>query len=182
MSGVSVDNTRVAAVAGASLLAVDNDLSVETNWSRGLQVSQDVESVGDGGSGALCPAGAAVARNVLVLGPRHVVLAVHVSPVNILRQVLSLVQVPSIGSGLNLTTGEVSVLNTAAVFLLGQESIVLITSTDWLRELVDSLIVVFAALLLVLAEAQVVWSNYPDIQSGTAFITQCRSLSTRAAV
>ena len=43
-------------------------------------------------------------------------------------------------------------------------------------------LLIFAALLLVYAEAQVVWSNYPDIQSGKAFITQLRSLSTRAAV
>lgn len=43
-------------------------------------------------------------------------------------------------------------------------------------------LLLFATILVVFAEAQVVWSNYPDIQSGNVFFIQLRSQSTQEEV
>jgi hypothetical protein len=61
--------TRVATVARAASISVDDLLSVQSNGCWVLQVKENVEAVSKGGSGALSPAGAAVLWNVLILAP-----------------------------------------------------------------------------------------------------------------
>jgi hypothetical protein len=79
---VLVNLSGVATIAATSSLAIDDSLGVKTDWGGVLQLIQDVESVSDGAGSALSPAWAAVARNVLILVPGHVVTTVHISPVN----------------------------------------------------------------------------------------------------
>jgi hypothetical protein len=64
---VLINSAGVATVAGATSLAVHNNLSVEGDRGGTLQAVKDVESVSDGRCGTLSPAGAAVLGNVLVL-------------------------------------------------------------------------------------------------------------------
>ena len=56
--GELVDATWVSTVAGATGLAVDDNLSIETNWCGFLvgALVEDVESVSNGRGGSLCPA------------------------------------------------------------------------------------------------------------------------------
>lgn len=56
---------------------------------------------------------------MLVLVPGHVVLSVHVSPVNVQGEVLSGVNFPSVGGGLDNL--KLSLSNTAATLGLGEE-------------------------------------------------------------
>ena len=51
-----VDTTWVSTLARATSTAVDNDLSIETNWSWVLVSEHDVESISKGGGGTLSPA------------------------------------------------------------------------------------------------------------------------------
>jgi hypothetical protein len=66
---ILVDCSGVASVARASFLAVDNNLSIKSDWGRDFKVSEDVESVSDGRSGTLSPAGSAILGDMLVLAP-----------------------------------------------------------------------------------------------------------------
>lgn len=86
---ILVNFNRISAVARATFVTVDNDLSIKTDWRRTCVPIQDVESVSDGGGGSLGPARATIARNVLVLVPRHVVHTVHISPVPSWWQILT---------------------------------------------------------------------------------------------
>jgi hypothetical protein len=125
-SGVSVlvDISGVTTVAGATSWAVDDSLGAETNRGVSLQASEDVETIGNGGGGALGPAWSAVLGNVLVLVPWEVGLTVHVSPVNVGGDVIGGVDFPSAGHGLDFTTSEGSRLNTAATQHFGEEGLV----------------------------------------------------------
>jgi hypothetical protein len=66
---ILIDCSGVASVARASFLAVYNNLSIKSDWGRDFEVSEDVESVSDGRSGALSPAGSAILGDMLVLAP-----------------------------------------------------------------------------------------------------------------
>ena len=81
---VLINSTGIATVAGATSLAVNNNLSVEGDRGGTFQAVEDVKSVSDGRCGTLSPAGAAVARNVLVFVPGHVVASIHIPPVDLL--------------------------------------------------------------------------------------------------
>lgn len=118
------DSGGVATIAGTTSLAVDNDLGVEAN-RRGTasQIIQNLEAISDRRSATLRPARATITGNVLVLVPRHVVLTIHVPPVNIGRKIILAVDVPSIRSGLHVVTvGEISMFDTATAGL-GEETI-----------------------------------------------------------
>mmetsp|Transcript_33464 Transcript_33464/g.41158 ORF Transcript_33464/g.41158 Transcript_33464/m.41158 type:complete len:246 (+) Transcript_33464:304-1041(+) len=103
---VFIHHFGVSSVAGSTSLAVDNDLGGEGHGG-GLSVVvvsevHDVESVSERRGGALCPARAAVLRDVLVLGPRKQVVGLVSrlvsAPVQGLRQRLrSLEQLPASG-------------------------------------------------------------------------------------
>lgn len=67
-----VDIRSESAIAAPTSLAVDHDLWREGNIRPGA-IAGDVDAIGDGGGTALCPAAAAVDRDVLVLRPREVV-------------------------------------------------------------------------------------------------------------
>jgi len=56
LKGIFVNLGRVATVAGATSLAVNDDLSVEANGSVTLQTEVDVESVSESRGGTLSPA------------------------------------------------------------------------------------------------------------------------------
>ena len=103
---VFVNFSGVATIAAAASLTVDNSLSVETDRSGVLKLVQNVESISEGARRALSPAGAAVARNVLVLVPGHVVASVHVSPVNGSGKEVNGKGLPRSGSLLNWAIGE----------------------------------------------------------------------------
>jgi len=96
--GKLVNLSGITAIARASSLAVDDDLSVKANWGWCLEVIQDVEAVSYGRSCSLGPAGSAVLGNVLVLVPGQVILAIHVSPVSNWRVFLK--NVPGVGNRL----------------------------------------------------------------------------------
>jgi hypothetical protein len=147
---VLVHFTGVTSIAGATFLAVNNNLGVKTNGGVALKIVEDVESISDSGGGTLSPAWAAVLRNVLVLGPRHVVLAVHVSPVDDSGVVLRSVEVPCVGRGLDLGAIERGNLNAAASFSLGKEIISdVVFGVKGLRELVHSFVVKGSVLFFV---------------------------------
>jgi hypothetical protein len=77
---------------------------------------------------------------VLVLGPRHIIPTIHVSPVNIFREVYSLVKIPSMGYVLPVATNKGSLLNTASVGSLGEEGLFGL-SVSSLGELINGIIV-----------------------------------------
>jgi len=83
---IFIDQCRVATVTTAASLTVNNSLSIKTNRGSTIQVIQNVESVCKSRGCTLSPAGATIARDVLVLVPRHVVTTVHISPIYILWQ------------------------------------------------------------------------------------------------
>jgi len=66
---ILVDSSGVASIAGASHLAVYNNLGVKSNWALLFEVCEDIESVSDGRCGSLSPARSAILGNVLVLVP-----------------------------------------------------------------------------------------------------------------
>ena len=74
----------ISSIAGSSCLAIDDDLGVEANWGSLLasHTIHDVESISDSRCGTLCPARAAVLRDMLVLIPGEIVYSVLVSPVD----------------------------------------------------------------------------------------------------
>lgn len=78
--GISIDSSSVTSVAAASSLAVDDGLGWEGDIWPG-SVSGDIDSVSNRAGGSLCPAGAAVCGNVLILVPWEIVDAANVSPV-----------------------------------------------------------------------------------------------------
>lgn len=106
MECVFVNLSGVATIAAAASLTVDNSLSVQTDRSGVLKLVQNVKSISEGARGALSPAGAAVARNVLVLVPGHVVTSVHVSPVNGSGEKVNGKCLPRSGSLLNWAISE----------------------------------------------------------------------------
>ena len=75
-----VDTSRVSSVAGTSSVAVDGDLRGKRYLRPGV-VSEDIDSVSEGGQRTLGPAGPTVDGDVLVYGPTHEVPSAHVSPV-----------------------------------------------------------------------------------------------------
>lgn len=77
---VLVGAEKVAAIAGASSVAIDDDLRRESVLGE-LTIVLDVESVGEGRGGSVSPAGTAVDGDVLVSGETEVVGAINVSPV-----------------------------------------------------------------------------------------------------
>ena len=66
---ILVDCSGVASIARASLLAVNDYLSIKSDRGRYFEVSKDVESVSDGRRGTLSPARSTVLGDVLVLVP-----------------------------------------------------------------------------------------------------------------
>ena len=46
--GILIDSSGISTIARASSLAVDDNLSVKTNWGCGLEIVQDVEAVSNG--------------------------------------------------------------------------------------------------------------------------------------
>jgi hypothetical protein len=113
---VRVDTTGVTTVARASSLSVDNHLGVDGDGGDGRELVQDVESVSDGRGRSLSPARSAVLRDVLVLAPGKVVDSVHVSPVDVGRNIFLLNFIPGVGSGLNSTFDiERGLLDTASL-------------------------------------------------------------------
>jgi len=79
---------------------------------------------------------------VLVLGPGHVVLSVHVSPVDVGGDVLSLVEVPSVGGEFDLGATEIGNLNTAASLGLGEEVLRDVAlGCEGLGEVVDGVVI-----------------------------------------
>jgi len=87
---------------------------------------------------------------VLVLGPGHVVSAVHISPVNRLGEhVCGPIALPGVGSGLVGTVGEGGLGDTASR-VLGKEFLILESGVVLgLRERVDGLVVQGVVLLFV---------------------------------
>lgn len=87
---------------------------------------------------------------MLVLVPRHVVLTVHVSPVNVGGEIGSLDHVPSVGDILLFTTLKKGSFNTTAIHSLWQE---VISNVSWrvygLGHGVDLLIVKDGVFLLI---------------------------------
>lgn len=77
--GIDVHFSGVAAVAGSSSLAVDNDLGGKVEL-RPSVVSGDVDPVSDGAGGSVSPARAAVDGDVLVAAPRKIVSSADVAP------------------------------------------------------------------------------------------------------
>ena len=85
-----IGNTMVASIlvhhdmpptaAAAGICAVDDFLNREVG-GRPRPLADNIEAVGEGGSGSYSPAGAAVDRDVLVPGGARVVDTAHVSPV-----------------------------------------------------------------------------------------------------
>mmetsp|Transcript_12625 Transcript_12625/g.21241 ORF Transcript_12625/g.21241 Transcript_12625/m.21241 type:complete len:592 (+) Transcript_12625:45-1820(+) len=123
LEGELVDASGVSSLAGASGSAVDDGLGVEADGG-GVQVSEhDVESVGEGGGGALGPAGAAVDGDVLVLVPGEEVGSVDVSPVNVLGDLLGGELLPGVDLEGLLAVLEEGLLDSAAG--LGEEEVLL---------------------------------------------------------
>lgn len=112
--GISVHISWVSTIAGASSLAVDDDLSVKTDRSGGLEVIKDVKAVSNCRGSTLSPARSAVLGNVLVLVPRQVILAIHVSPVNNCGQRVIAVDVPRVGGRLKRTILECGFFDSAS--------------------------------------------------------------------
>jgi len=86
----------------------------------------------------------------LVLGPRHVVLAVFVAPINFTREVTWCVEVPRVGRVFDLTFGEEGVFDTAAS-LGGEQAFELFfffTFSCGLREGIDGLVIKLRFLFL----------------------------------
>ena len=152
---ILVNSCRISTIARASSLAVDNNLSVETNGSCSLEIVQNIEAVSNRWSSSLCPAWAAIFWNVLILVPWKVILTVHVSPVNRGWNILK--DVPSVWDIFQLSANEFSICNTAIV-LLGsfKEAIRFFCGNNvgssrrvinWLREWIDSLVVLWVCFL-----------------------------------
>mmetsp|Transcript_26622 Transcript_26622/g.50438 ORF Transcript_26622/g.50438 Transcript_26622/m.50438 type:complete len:575 (-) Transcript_26622:2051-3775(-) len=77
---VAVGGSGHAALAGSSSVEVDEDLGGQVD-DGSLSSVHDVEAIGEGGRNPLCPAAAAVLRDVLVLVPGDKVGAVDIAPV-----------------------------------------------------------------------------------------------------
>jgi len=80
--GVLVDLSGVATIARTSSLSINDDLSINRNRRSCLELVEDVKSVSNSRGTSLSPARSTVARDVLVFGPREVILSVDVSPVD----------------------------------------------------------------------------------------------------
>jgi hypothetical protein len=79
---------------------------------------------------------------MLILGPGHVILTVHVSPVYVCWKIFRLKEVPSMWNILLLTTSECSSLNTTTFFGLWEEVLRNISSFPFrLREGVNSVVI-----------------------------------------
>ena len=87
--GVGVHGIRKSASARAASRAVDDFLLREID-RRPLALAHQIDTVRKRGCGGLRPARSAVLRNVLVLVPRRVVVAVDVADVVALRKILRL--------------------------------------------------------------------------------------------
>ena len=148
---IPVHEARVATIARATSLAIDDDLGVESNRGCSKITIKDVKSVSNGRSGALGPAGTAVARDMLILVPRQVVLSIHVPPVSDVREVILSNHIPSVGREFDLGTVEVCLSNTAATSRGGILKGVLRVSrfVSWLREIVNGVIVLGIVLLFI---------------------------------
>jgi hypothetical protein len=90
-----VDTHGVTTVAITTSLTVDDGLRRKSSLRIGV-VSQNVDSVSQSRGGSLGPAGSAVLRNVLVLGPGDVVDTVDVSPIPRGGEVFSLDVAPGL--------------------------------------------------------------------------------------
>ena len=99
----------------------------------------------------MSPAGATVLRDVLVLVPGEIVGAILVSPVELLRDLLSAEKLPAVRGVLDLTVGEGGLADTAA-FPPRQESLrnvdTCIGIELYLWHRVDSLVILRVVLLL----------------------------------
>jgi len=105
----------ITTVARSALLAIDDNLGVNTNGGWGLEVVEDVKAVSNSRGGALSPTGSAVFGNVLVLIPGQVVFAVHVSPVS--DWWVFLKDVPGVGDRFFLSISELCKRNATVVLL-----------------------------------------------------------------
>lgn len=86
---------------------------------------------------------------MLILVPRHVVAAVHVSPVNLGGEEVNRDKIPGGGGVLDGALSEGSFGNTAALNLIEEGAILVVASFELrLRERVNGLIVVGVVLLL----------------------------------
>jgi hypothetical protein len=157
-----IDTTGVATLARSTSLTVDNDLSVEANRRGVVVLEEDVESIGKGGSRSLSPAGSAIDRDVLVLGPGEVVGTVHVSPVPVGRCFSTLKLLPrGNGKGL-LTTLEERLGNTASVLLLHEAGFLL----HGLISTIESSGVLVARIVLLIICGDVLLVGSPGIGRG----------------
>ena len=104
-----IDSTWVSTVARSTIwFAVDDGLGRQSDGSCGSgKAEHDVESIGNSGGGTLRPAGTAVNGNVLVFVPGKVVRSVHVSPVDISRDISSSEEFPRSGFGVLLASGKI---------------------------------------------------------------------------
>jgi len=85
---------------------------------------------------------------MLILCPGKIVLTIHVSPINILRKVACLVNIPSMRGILDLRSIKMSYGNTAAIHNFRKECVlfssIIRSRKYWLGEWINSLIVELA--------------------------------------
>jgi len=120
---VKVDFSGVTTVARATSVAVDDSLGVEADGGGEGKVGVDVESISEGGGGALSPAGSTVSGDVLVLVPGKVVSSVVVSPVDSGGNIEGVHNSPGAGSDVTLTFSESRLGDTASLGLVLIEEI-----------------------------------------------------------
>lgn len=143
--------SRVAAIARASSLAINNHLGIKANRGLRADTVHDIESIGNCRSRGLGPAGATVLRDMLVLVPRQIVSAVLVSPVDSFGKVFDVMELPASRSIDFLTSDKFRLANAAALPAWKELLWLEVTSLWvklWLREWIHSCVIVRIVLLL----------------------------------
>ena len=128
---VFIYQRRVSTITTAASLTVNNCLSIKANRGSTIQVIQNVKSVSESRSCTLSPAGATIARNVLILVPGHVVTTVHISPINILWQNVNWKTVPRTLGLVDWTICELGLRDTATLRLV--QEVLVCSSRNVLR-------------------------------------------------